>query len=172
MICISFSHAGPDPLISNRGGRGQSASSSSAAAHLAVGTVTSDAGPRTRIRRAIIGADGHRCEPNGGRPGIGQEDGRCAGLLRFGHERYAASSTRADRSIANCFPPLSSPAIPQWTVEGGKAKSSGNAFEARRLISGRANKRSSRRRDRYRNHERQRRVASRRVLHAKAGGGG
>src|SRR5260370_18616074 len=38
------------------------------------------------------------------------------------------------------------PSVPERTVEGGAAKSSGNGSKARELISGRANNRSSRRR--------------------------
>src|SRR5258707_15292126 len=34
------------------------------------------------IRRAITGAHDDRCEPDSGRPSIGQEDGRFAGVLR------------------------------------------------------------------------------------------
>src|SRR5258707_101117 len=102
-ICISLWHVGADPLISNCGGRGQPPSCSDAAAPLAASTVASDASARTRIRRAIIGAHGDRCEADGRRPGIGQEDGRSAGVLRSGHERYAARSTRGNESIANCL---------------------------------------------------------------------
>jgi molybdenum-dependent DNA-binding transcriptional regulator ModE len=60
---------------------------------------------------------------------------------------------RGDRSGANWLPPIGRPSVPERTVEGSTAKSSENGFEARGLISGRANNRSSRRRDRYRHHE-------------------
>src|SRR4029077_222906 len=110
--------------------------------------------------------------PTEGGQALAKRMGGFACVLRSGHERYAESSTRGDGSSANWLPPRSRPAVSSRPVEGGEAESSGNGFEARGLNSGPANSRSSGRRDRYRHHERERQVASRRILHAKAGRGG